>query len=321
MPLDNLVNVISTLQKRIVTHRELLQQRETRTRMVLIDPLLTALGWDVSDPDLVIPEYEVGESRADYALKGSGNTLTAIVEAKRLGHALDDKEWGQMLNYANRKGIPYAAVTDGNAWELYEVFRQAPLEDRRLLNLKITDRNPAHLALKLLLLWRPNLALESPVTAQKPILDIKQELKPTEILHQSACTSFSAPPVETNRVKLSDCNPPPNTDAPKTVKFPDGTEKSLKTWKDLLVVTGEWLNATGKLAPVSKPILIRGSREKILDTDSSNFIKANSISGTNFWLNTHGSADNMRCKARDLLSHCGVNPNDILLFLADDQTH
>ena len=44
MPLDALVNVIDTLQERIATHRQLLQDSETRTRMALIDPLLTALG-------------------------------------------------------------------------------------------------------------------------------------------------------------------------------------------------------------------------------------------------------------------------------------
>ena len=323
MPLDDLVNVVGTLQKRIVTRHQSLQQSETRTRMVLIDPLLNALGWDVLNPNLVMPEYKIGERRADYVLKGSGNTLVAIVEAKRLGHALDDKEWRQMLTYANMKGVPYAAVTDGNVWELYEVFRQAPLEDRRLLSLKITDNRPAHkLALELLLLWRPNLASESPIAAKEPVLDIKQ--KPTKTLHQSVETSLdlshSALSVEANWIKLSSYNPSPNIDVPKAIKFPNGIEKSLKTWRDLLVVTGEWLNTTGKLAPVSNPIL-RRSLKKILDTDSSSFRAASCIPGTKFWLNIYGSADSMRRKTRTLLSHCGINPNDILLFLADDQTH
>ena len=70
MPLDALVNVIDTLQKRIATHRQSLQDSEMRTRMALIDPLLTALGWDVSYPSLVTPEYSVGKGRADYALNG-----------------------------------------------------------------------------------------------------------------------------------------------------------------------------------------------------------------------------------------------------------
>ncbi len=143
MPLDDLVSVIETLQQRIVSHRQSLQQNEIRTRTALIDPLLTALGWDVSDPALVTPEYAVGEGRADYALNGSETIPAAMVEAKRLGHALNDDERMQMLNYANARGVRYAAVTDGNAWELYEVFKQAPLEDRRLLIVRIVG-SPAH---------------------------------------------------------------------------------------------------------------------------------------------------------------------------------
>lgn len=41
-----------------------------RTRMALIDPLLSALGWTLSDPKEVIPEYKVDGGWADYALGG-----------------------------------------------------------------------------------------------------------------------------------------------------------------------------------------------------------------------------------------------------------
>ena len=70
MPLDDLVSVIETLKERVQTHRQDLQANETRTRMALIDPLLQALGWDTTDPALVLPEYEVSGSRADYAPAG-----------------------------------------------------------------------------------------------------------------------------------------------------------------------------------------------------------------------------------------------------------
>ena len=72
MPLDDLVSVIETLQQRIRDHGESLRQNEIRTRAALIDPLLTALGWDVADPGLVMPEYDVSGRKADYALL-SGN--------------------------------------------------------------------------------------------------------------------------------------------------------------------------------------------------------------------------------------------------------
>lgn len=61
MPLDDLVSVIETLQQRVREHGATLRENETRTRMALIDPLLVALGWDVSDPAVVTPEYNVSE--------------------------------------------------------------------------------------------------------------------------------------------------------------------------------------------------------------------------------------------------------------------
>ena len=328
MPLDALVNVIDTLKKRIATHRQSFQQNETRTRMALIDPLLTALGWDVSDLSLVTPEYSVGKGRADYALNGPEIIPAAIVEAKRLGHTLDDDERIQMLNYANARGVRYAAVTDGNIWELYEVFKQAPLEDRRRLNLKIVG-TPAHkLALGLLLLWRPNLASGAPTEAQEPVSETKTE-RITEALHPPVDTPLaqtssapplpiSSPPVGIGWVKLSDCNPPNRTKAPEEIKFPDGTKELVGKWKDLLVVTGKWLKNTGKLASVSSPIL-SGPRERALDDDCSKFRDPTSISGTKFWLNTSGSAANMRNRTKALLNHCNISPDHVFLRFADAQ--
>ncbi len=205
MPFGDLINVIETIRRRIEAHRQSLQQNETRTRTALIDPLLTALGWDVSDPGLVTPEYNVGQGRADYALiNGSDIIPAAIVEAKKLNYALNNDERMQMLNYANARGVRYAALTDGDIWELYEVFKQAPLEGRRRLSVKITS-TPAHqLALQLLLLWRPNLASGGPVAAQEPVLGTRREPATTEAFHQSvdtlaAQTSSALPPAMTHQ--------------------------------------------------------------------------------------------------------------------------
>ena len=51
MLLDDLVTAIQTVQQRIREHGTSLSQNEYRTRLALIDPMLNALGWDVSDPE------------------------------------------------------------------------------------------------------------------------------------------------------------------------------------------------------------------------------------------------------------------------------
>ena len=58
MVLGDLVGSIELLQERIRSHNAVLRENETRTRMALIDPLLSALGWDISDPGVVTPEFK-----------------------------------------------------------------------------------------------------------------------------------------------------------------------------------------------------------------------------------------------------------------------
>ena len=90
-------SVIETLQQRIRDYGDSLRQNEIRTRVALIDPLLTALGWDVAEPGLVTAEYNMSSNgsslRADYALLGSrADKPAALVEAKHLGESLDNHE-------------------------------------------------------------------------------------------------------------------------------------------------------------------------------------------------------------------------------------
>lgn len=166
--LDDLVGTIESLKERIRAHNSDLQANETRTRMALIDPLLQALEWDTTDPALVTPEYVSGSGPVDYALRGSDDKPAAFIEAKRLGESLA-KHQEQMVRYANMDGVPYAGLTDGDYWEFYEVFEPKQLEDRRLLQVSIAHDPTHECALKLLLLWRPNLSSIQPTQTSKPI--------------------------------------------------------------------------------------------------------------------------------------------------------
>jgi len=159
MLLEELVRCLEVLHGRIRSYPGALQRTEAATRLAVIDPLLRALDWDVSDPSLVTPEYPIESTRVDYALLSPKGTPVAVVEAKKLGTALTAHRM-QMLNYANMAGIPYAALTNGNAWELYEVFRPDALEKRRILAISLAATPASACALQLLPLWRPNLTAD-----------------------------------------------------------------------------------------------------------------------------------------------------------------
>ena len=168
--LQPLVDAIETVKKRIAEHGPSLRENETRTRAALIDPILKALGWDVSDPNLVTPESPMGSGRVDYALRGIEGTMAVALEAKKLDETLHSHR-DQMLTYANSAGVRYAGLTDGNHWELYDVFKPVPLAQKQILDIAVasTDMSANKLALHLLLLWRPNIALGTPVEANEPI--------------------------------------------------------------------------------------------------------------------------------------------------------
>ena len=164
MLLDDLVGVIELLKERIAAHGTNLRENEIRTRMALIDPMLQALGWDTSNPSLVAPEYSLGGNRVDYALmKSDGNPLV-LLEAKKLGESLASHQV-QLLNYAIMSGISYAGLTDGDNWELYDVFQRRPLADKRMMQVSIIGTPVSQCAWMLSLLQQSSLATEQAMLA------------------------------------------------------------------------------------------------------------------------------------------------------------
>ena len=252
MPLDDLVSVIETLQQRIRDHGESLRQNEIRTRAALIDPLLTALGWDVADPGLVMPEYDVSGRKADYALLSGNGRPAATIEAKKLGESLESYRM-QMLNYSNASGVEYAGLTDGNRWELYPVFRRGQLEDRRILDATLSTEPSYQCALKFLLLWRPNLASGEPVAASEPAFSVQETENPTASPAEPFTVQEAGIPNGQGWVSLKEFRPEATTQPP-SIHLPDGTEKQLRYWYQVLAETAEWLIRAGHLTSVKCPI-------------------------------------------------------------------
>ena len=307
MGLDDLAGCIKLLQERIRAYEVTLRKDETRTRMALIDPLLTALGWDVNDPSLVRPEYKVVDGKADYALLRTEDSPAAIIEAKRLGTVLDDKIRHQMLTYATFVGIKYAGVTDGDHWELYAVLRAGPLEERQALKVSIAA-DPAYAsALRLLMLWRPNLTSSELVRAKKPIL-VDSPPPPVK------------PSLANNWVPLPKYKPPPGTPCPSSIRFWDGSERTLQRWNQLLTSVVEKLYAEGRFTAKNRTI---GWSKKFycvhtepVHPTGKKFGNIKSIGNGSLFVEGGLDAYGARLNARRLLEHFGQNPADVYLQVA-----
>ena len=307
MLLEPLFSIIETIKTRIASHGPTLRENETRTRMALIDPVLQALGWDVSDPEMVTPEYSVGNGRADYALLTSTGTPSALVEAKKLDESLASHRM-QMLNYANITGIPYAGLTDGNRWEMYTVFDQAPIEQRRILDVSIADE-PAHeAALRLLLLWRPSLASGQPVAASEPILvsrsSVNLDLPEQESEIQDDVVNWTA----LTKVAAT------SRERPNAVRFPDGETSTVQYWWQVLEKVTEWLVYRERLKGEDCPIPgLRFINSAPVGPNGGSFKQYKQVSD-NLYLNVSLRRSSVAIDHSSLLlSHCGISPDSVEL--------
>ena len=99
---------------------------ETSTRYIVIDPILRALDWDLSNPAECVVEYEVARranysaTRVDYVLKDATGEPAIVIEAKRIDVESDDERaLDQMERYL--QDIPtatLAVVTNGQYWNI-----------------------------------------------------------------------------------------------------------------------------------------------------------------------------------------------------------
>lgn len=100
--------------------------------------LLQELGWDVYDTNIVWPEFQTGEGRADFALCHPPSKPAVFIEVKQPGKA----EIGvrQALEYAFHTGVPFIILTDGKTWSFYLPAEQGSYEDRRVYKLDLFER-------------------------------------------------------------------------------------------------------------------------------------------------------------------------------------
>lgn len=233
MALDDLKEVIEKLQSMISVHGDYLSAYETRTRQVLIDPLLQALGWEVSDPGTVQLEYKLREERnerADYGLMWANEPI-AVIEAKHLGKSLKDNETKQANTYANENGIPYIIVTDGDRWEMYEVFKQAALEERLLMEFRLSEQTSHECVLQALRIWKPNLASGSPKPAMEPVIESPQPAS------DSPNSQTSEPKKEQH--PQSTPTPEPSADLDNSSEQPTNDEDSKPKARRTLIFEGK----------------------------------------------------------------------------------
>ena len=114
--------VLQEVKERYEKNRGYFEEKgrhELRARTLLVDPVLTALGWDVLDPSKVHLEQATSADRqnaVDYALYETESVCTGVVEAKNTGDTLTRTAQGQASLYADELGSTWVVLTNGLMW-------------------------------------------------------------------------------------------------------------------------------------------------------------------------------------------------------------
>ncbi|MDF2182839.1 type I restriction endonuclease [Neptuniibacter sp. CAU 1671] len=135
---------LANLAKKIQTHgSSLITEEATKTALVL--PFLSnVLGYDVFDPNEVIPEYTAdtgtkkGE-KVDYAIVKNG-VIQILVECKKYGEALNLKHASQLYRYFSVTNARIAILTNGSDYKFYTDL-DAPnrMDEKPFLELSLED--------------------------------------------------------------------------------------------------------------------------------------------------------------------------------------
>ena len=100
---------------------------EAQTRMYLIEPLLEVLGFSRIDDRDMLTEINAGwgqkNDKADLGLIVKSKKPEIIIECKKLGKRLTDKEASQLNGYFSQtEGSKIGILTNGLEWRFYAEF-------------------------------------------------------------------------------------------------------------------------------------------------------------------------------------------------------
>jgi len=127
---------------------------EQNTKAALIDPLLSALGWDLQEIDEVRREYKrkPQDNPVDFALF-LNRMECLLIEAKSLEKDLGDRKWiSQNISYAAVVGVKWCVLTNGDEYRIYNAHAEVDVDEKLFRKVSISDSNSTILIDTLILL-------------------------------------------------------------------------------------------------------------------------------------------------------------------------
>ncbi|MYB85470.1 MAG: hypothetical protein F4X54_12225 [Chloroflexi bacterium] len=327
--LKELIDAIQEVRDRANNHPQYFSEghhAEWRTRIGLIDPVLHALGWDVSDPTLVEIEPQTKSGRPDYALLGSNRKAVIYLEAKNL--SVSKPPTDQILNYVvsenmnNPLKIGYCAWTNGNEWEVYDVFNQ-----NSVMELSLKKEDSSKCALKFLGLWRRSLQDGGFDQAVAPLVEVRVEAarEPTaQTQTVSGATTDGTVGIrigEPGWVELDGDYPTTGHPPPNAIRLPGDEEpKAIRAWTQVPMEVAMWLHKKSLLTREDCRFKVTQQRY-LLSPDGKHatgtaFHSPRSLGDTGIWMEASYNPNNLIAYTCALLERFGQDPSQVHLKLS-----
>jgi predicted type IV restriction endonuclease len=121
------IEVLQSISSKIIKQKTFIKTEEA-TKNAFVMPFISALGYDVFDPEEVVPEFiaDIGikkGEKVDYAIKHNGK-IVMLFECKCCNTSLDDCHASQLYRYFSVTEARIAVLTDGVIYRFYTDIEQ-----------------------------------------------------------------------------------------------------------------------------------------------------------------------------------------------------
>ncbi|GBC61832.1 stress protein [Desulfonema ishimotonii] len=111
------------------------KENESDTRLLIDSMLQNILGYDIAD---IKTEQKIEGKRADYVLSVKGKDCI-VIEAKRTGMNLREKQIFQAAAYGAFSGIKWVLLTNALVWQLYRISTGEKIEHNLIFTIDLLD--------------------------------------------------------------------------------------------------------------------------------------------------------------------------------------
>jgi len=322
---------------------------EAQTKESLINPIISSLGWDITDYEEVKLEYKHTrkDTPVDYAIIIDHNPKL-FIEAKQLGLNMDDRKWvAQMLTYATMAGVKWAFLTDGNHYKLYNTMAEAKLDEKLLFEWKmeeLTEENVDECIRFLSLLskekfsgdaieiaWQNHFEVKKVKEVLEKAIEDRDDLllklisKKTNLGKAAIKNSLNSLKIKIEKVYQSDIPfmrllPKTRPITGFTGKMPEkiivfGNTINVRTWRDVLINVAESII---KVAPeafigLADSKIMRGPK-RIYLTKNKNQIPSGYQLSDGLFLFLGLSANSIVRLSKKMLKACGYKETEVEIF-------